>query len=761
MSLSHTCPGCTRKFTVSPQLAAQLNRCPECGARWRLTLPAVQLPPASSGGGWVVLLALLFLSGAGVAGWLIRHKPNARAQAETVSESDAGQENRPPEPPGPTPAPKDEDLSPSHWAALLPDEKASRELLSRGAQAVPVLRQTLRSSNPEAQRSAAGILGQLGCTAEAAVPDLIGLLDDREKKIRLAAIAALGGAGKGRRADVLAALLPLLSDADEQVHPAVLKTLDGVGRPGRDDGVLLRGFLEKAAPARRAQLIVALGKLDLEPGTLVPLLAGALQDEATTVRSLAAQGLGNVGPAARVNGFRSLLGLLKDTDEEVVRAATQALARIGEPAAQDVPFLADVLERGSLLLSARVYAAGGLRRAGKGERKRVLRPLMAALRDDRAALRRVAAAALRDLGPPDVSEVPLLALALESARQPLELRLYAAWAVGERGRAAVDSGPALVAALRDRDRSLRRAAAAALARVRPRNKATVAALAQALDEDDPELRLQVTVALGQLHTVVGAFDGLLRALQDEDAEVIGAAAAGLDRLGRPPKEAVVALAAALAARPVHVRIYAAHALARMGADAEEAVPALARAIEDENPAVAVRALLALKAVGPGAAVAVPALVAALEGDSPALRVHAAAALVAANKQLRKAVPLLLMALNGSARELRPVAAAAVRALGPESAGAALPLVAALREGAVREPAARALIRMGKTGVPEIADLLKEADPELRLLGVQILSQIGPPARAAFRPLSTLFQRDPVPDIRRAARDALKLIQMNE
>ncbi len=761
-----------------------------------------RIGPRRGGATWALLLTLVFLAGAGAAGWGLVKKlrtapPERSERAPEVREEDhppsywvarlpdakaeqmlraqgaravpsLGKALRSDSPKARESATR---LLNEYWVGQLPEPKAKKMLRAQGARAVPFLRKALRGPNRQARASAALLLAEVGDDAEEIVPELLALLQDKTPAVRLAALDALGRIGKGRnRADQLGALLPLVADEDERVRQAALSALDRLGPPTGKDRDLLHGLLGQPTPAKcvplagpgRVRLFATLEELGLEQPALVPLLVGALKDADKAVRRRAVEGLGKVGPGARAQGYAGLLGALKDKDEDVVRAATRALPQVGEPTDEDATALAGIVGDGTLSPTARAYAAIALRRVGRDEKERVFGPLMKALGSDRAGVRREAAKTLRDLGPPGVANLPDLSRALATRRSPAELRLYAAWAVGELGRDAVESGPALVAALRDGGRDLRRAAVVALARVKPKNRATAEALTQALDDDDQDLRLLAVTALTQLHPYDAAFDGLLKALQDEDGEVVRTASTGLERVGTPPKESVSLLAAALKGPQLHVRVYAAHALAKLGADGAEAVPALAEALEDKHPAVALRCAAALKALGPKAAGAAPALVKAMGPKKPsALRVEAAAALVAANKEMEKAVTTLLLAFKNASDDFRPAAAAALGEIGPASSeDAAIPLSEALSDSDLSEGAANALVRMGKNAVPRVEKLLKHKMPELRLRAVVILGKIGPPASTALPQLQLMAARE-LPDVREAAKEARKRIEQKK
>ncbi len=297
---------------------------------------------------------------------------------------------------------------------------------------------------------------------------------------------------KKKRAEVLTALLTSLGDSDEEASARIREVLDGIGQLDVSDLHLLRRLLKVSTPSERARLLHALEKLHLKPPILVPLLTDALEFPDRAIRLWAVKGLGKIGASARGRGFAGLLAVLKDRDEDIVRATIEALPQIGDPGAGNVPTLTDVVKDDkSSTIAQRLRGWRCL--AGNDNRKQALDPLMTATRSNSAELCRTAIATLRYLGPPSVDELAtsILAKSLESPSDPVELRLYAAWVVDQGNRNAIDCGPALLVALHDSDRELRLAAAAAILRVKPRTRETAEALTKSLDRDDQELRLRV------------------------------------------------------------------------------------------------------------------------------------------------------------------------------------------------------------------------------------------------------------------------------
>jgi HEAT repeat protein len=104
----------------------------------------------------------------------------------------------------------------------------------------------------------------------------------------------------------------------------------------------------------------------------------------------------------------------------------------------------------------------------------------------------------------------------------------------------------------------------------------------------------------------------INALQEGDEKVRHQAAKALGNFGREGKEAVPALAVALADQADLVRVNAALALMKMAPDTEAAVPQLGEALRDKYPMIRMDAVIALHRMGAEARGAVPALIKALQ-----------------------------------------------------------------------------------------------------------------------------------------------------
>ena len=173
------------------------------------------------------------------------------------------------------------------------------------------------------------------------------------------------------------------------------------------------------------------------------------------------------------------------------------------------------------------------------------------------------------------------------------------------------------------------------------------------------------------------------------------------------------------------------------------------------PAQRARAAQALRILGPAAISALPALTNALSDDQT---VSWYAALTLA--QLGEPG---ITALSGALPKSAPAQAGYIcYALGTQgpSASNAIPVLATVMEtgpAQVAERAASALADIGRLAVPRLLQTLEHPDPAVRILAINALARLGPPARAALPRLIDVAKEDQA-IVRVMAIDALPKIR---
>lgn len=236
------------------------------------------------------------------------------------------------------------------------------------------------------------------------------------------------------------------------------------------------------------------------------------------------------------------------------------------------------------------------------------------------------------------------------------------------------------------------------------------ALLGALEDPDPQVRLQAAAAVGQVG-VPGAVPILTDWLNDAEPAVRSSAAHALGRIGDP--RSGEALARLLADSRAGVRRAAVDALARIGGDG--AVVSLLAHLDEADTSVRVAVIDALARIGDGRAL-VPLMAQAAEA-APEVRLATLRALGGIGDV--RALPLLLSAIADGKPAQRNAAIAALGRL--RLAGATDTLVERLQMPEPRE-AKLVLSALGQIGTAPALDAVVEAlaDPGLRPAAIRAL-----------------------------------------
>ena len=229
-----------------------------------------------------------------------------------------------------------------------------------------------------------------------------------------------------------------------------------------------------------------------------------------------------------------------------------------------------------------------------------------------------------------------------------------------------------------------------------------------------------------------------------------------------------------------LRIAALQALGAFGRAAAPAVPALVDALRDPDLRIRWFAIETLALIGPEAKAAVPKLIEALRSkdvaeagmlrglgtfmfrqmDDGPIRLIAAEALGRIGPEAKAAVPDLIAALDGPDSRVRCEAVRALGAIGPDSAPAIPNLVRQLVRGQpelAAEWSKDALVGIGVAAVPPLLEVLRNDDPDVRVVAIETLGKFGAKAVPAHSNLIAALN-DPVPKVRMSAAQCLAEIE---
>ena len=294
--------------------------------------------------------------------------------------------------------------------------------------AIPALVRSLGHINPQVRGNAAEALGKMGDAAASAAPALVKAAQDEDAGVRCQVIQALGAVMRIATADHV--LLAATEDADPTVRAAALEALGKRGEANEEIvAALLRGLLDPADPVK-VEAAKALPRLAGPTETVIDGLCVLLEDDSGWVQVHAALGLGRLGPAAARAG-ETLLRAAQTGELNVREQAMRALVMIQPP--EIGPALAAGLKDASSEI--RKFASAGLVKAATIPPE-VVPGLTDALRDPEVQVRANAAHALARLDAlPAESIAPLIECAVRPARRSAHERGVGAepGAAGPRG----------------------------------------------------------------------------------------------------------------------------------------------------------------------------------------------------------------------------------------------------------------------------------------------------------------------------------------
>jgi HEAT repeat protein len=466
----------------------------------------------------------------------------------------------------------------------------------------------------------------------------------------------------------------------------------------------------------------------------VPALLAALRQDSLVLRGRVAYILA-VMRVRSPEALDALLGAIPakvaDTDldswEDFDRDLVLALSRQGPDAVSKL--LEALSSKNDIVRSVVLQVLGAM----GAEAKKAVPHLMRLLEDKGVRVR--AMATLGDIGPDAREALPALLEVLKEGEPPrpfvTDPRVTALEAISRISGPEV-AGPLLLDAIQHGNSPRRFSALGAVERMRPQPPNLVPALLAALTDKDKGVRRRAASLLGNLGAESrSAAPALLDLLHnDPDATVRQFAARALGLLGAAGADAVPALIAALSVLDRDMRQIAATALGQMGPKAKAAVPSLRKAFADDYSPVQLAAAQSLWQIDHDEETAVPALVRKLlAGDETERRT---AAHMLGGMRAEAAIPALTECLQSLDEVLRCRAAEALWRIDRRNHQVVPVLIEELQEGSEsdRRLAAEVLGAMGedaKVAVPALREVLKHADKSVREAAAQALKKIDPKA----------------------------------
>lgn len=216
---------------------------------------------------------------------------------------------------------------------LLPHTTIAQDSPERVAE----LQAALQSEKAEDRIRAANSLAQMGSAAQAAIPDLIPLLNDKDVVVRTRVVIALRNLATPARADLLPLFLSRLEDNDPAFRVHLDRTVIRYGTAATTQ-LLAKLSAEDVKPAFRARVLNVLALLGPDAKDAVPAMSKILDSENVEERLLAAHVLGRIGPYG-ADGQKGLITMLESKDRRQIIGAAEALQGIKAAAIKSGPAL--------------------------------------------------------------------------------------------------------------------------------------------------------------------------------------------------------------------------------------------------------------------------------------------------------------------------------------------------------------------------------------------------------------------------------------
>ncbi|CAF1385635.1 unnamed protein product [Adineta steineri] len=383
------------------------------------------------------------------------------------------------------------------------------------------------------------------------------------------------------------------------------------------------------------------------PAALIKLVATALDDEDTIVRSFACNALEKMGEKAAMNEvITKLASALEDNSGWVKASACEALGKMGEKAATNevIAKLINTLE--DEIEWNRASACRALENIGeKAATNEVITKLISVLEDESEEVRQSAFDALRNIGDEAAMDEVITKLigALEDESE--WVRSNACDALGKMGEKVATNEviTKLFSALKDESEKVRWNACQALKNISDEAamNEVITKLVSALDDESEWVRSNACDALEKMREKAATNEvitKLISTLEDESEKVRRNACQALGRICEmaAPNQVITKLVSALEDNSGWVRGHACEALGKMGEKAatNEVIAKLINTLEDEIERVRSFACEALEKMGEKAATneVITKLISALEDESEEVKWSACNALVRIGKK---------------------------------------------------------------------------------------------------------------------------------
>jgi HEAT repeat protein len=366
---------------------------------------------------------------------------------------------------------------------------------------------------------------------------------------------------KAQAQNLLPVLVRLLKGGNFELRCCCLMVLGLAGPEASKAVPELMVALKDTISEIRGLAAETLGKIGSDAEEALPTLLEILNLDSEKNKAKAAQAIGRLGQKGKLV-IAELQGAAGSSDENLQQAARAALLQLGKLTAEDFPYLSKaLLDKNALIRAAAAKTFGEFR----GDEKKAVPNLVAALDDPEKTVRQNALSSLKKIGFADKDVMDAVERTLLQDVQP-GVRAQAAEALGTLGQSFPEQTlSCLGKALSDEVANVRVAAAKNLAGFGAKAKPVDSAIKKGLRDSDDLVKIYCA-------RLVGAF-------------------------GKQAKDTIPDLVNLLKSYKFEVRFEAVRALGTMGSDAVGTVPELIEILAEKKLSDDV--VYSLISLGPG------------------------------------------------------------------------------------------------------------------------------------------------------------------
>lgn len=570
----------------------------------------------------------------------------------------------------------------------------------------------------------------MGKTVEGWIAHLKKYENEDERKLAMLCLGDFGPAAAAAVPELVALSKDELQPNTQRMAAETLGAIGPAAKPAVPDLIAILSSPKKP-PSHRATACAALAQIDPEALAVRKAVLAALRDGNADVRNAAIEAAVTIAPyeSAAIPALAKMVLTSQDAPE-----AATALRCIGEAG---VDPLLKAVERGDAI--SRKAAAEALAHMGKPAAA-ALPVIMKAMKRERDPKQRGALAlSAARLAPKDPEVLLALVEQIEASEPGKATEISSASEINLLLAAGAGAVPALRAGLRSRDAGVRKQMVAILAKLQQPAQDVIEELLARAQDKDPDVALAAIKALdGFGPAAASAKEGLLELSRRDKAlqQPADLAALNVSRDPRKPRlrstlEALpdADVLAALRSPDAAVRQEAAEALRSRSDESGAIATALIESLNDSDEKVRFAAARSLARFGKYARAAMATFIQWLETNNATQQRAALTALAGMGADARPALPIIVKAaISESAdddKDLANVLSVVLRVIGPD---AVQPLLAELKNAdpAVRARAARAVASMGLVGATAVPDLIEFSK-----------SAVDSDAKAAFEALQSM------------------------